>query len=185
MASAVAFRYSRVSAAPVPTKVGIVNIQEAILSTDDGKREGDALQKRFAPKQAALKQAGAEMEALQKKLKDQGTTMTPAERKTATAQLEAKQKKLQRDFTDAQQEFQQAEQDVFTRVGTKMMAVLKDYSQKNEYAVVLDVSTPQSPVLYVHDGANITKDLVAAYNAQSAKPAVPAAPTPQTPTPQK
>jgi len=33
--------------------------------------------------------------------------------------------------------------------------------------VVLDVSNPQSPVLWAGQGTNITKEVVAAYNAQS------------------
>ncbi|MGC2745831.1 MAG: OmpH family outer membrane protein, partial [Candidatus Angelobacter sp.] len=43
------------------------------------------------------------------------------------------------------------------------------------YAVVMDVSNPQTPVLYANPGTNITKNLVEAYNAES--PAV-AAPKP-------
>ena len=35
-------------------KIGIVNIQQAIIATNEGKKEFDALQQRFAPKQKLL-----------------------------------------------------------------------------------------------------------------------------------
>ena len=40
-------------------KVGIVNIQDAIANTNEGKKELDALQQRFSPKQAELKTLSA------------------------------------------------------------------------------------------------------------------------------
>ena len=38
--------------APASNKVGIVAIQAAIASTNEGKKEFDALQQRFAPKRS-------------------------------------------------------------------------------------------------------------------------------------
>jgi outer membrane protein len=180
VSSAAVFTQSRVSAAPVPARIAIANIQEAIASTEDGKREIDALQKRFAPKQAALKQLNAEVEGIKRRLADSKTT--EADRKTLAKDVEAKQKKLERDYNDAQAEMQQAESDAVGRIGNKMLGVLKTYSEKNDFAVVLDVSSPQTPVLYASPVINITKDLIAAYNAanlQPQKPALPSAPTPQ------
>jgi outer membrane protein len=81
-------------------------------------------------------------------------------------EIEVKQKALQRNFEDAQNEFQQAEQEVVNRLGKKMLDVLEKYAKSNGYAMVLDVSNPQTPVLYATPSANITKELVEAYNAE-------------------
>jgi len=43
--------------------------------------------------------------------------------------------------------------------------------------VILDVSNPQTPVLWASQGTNITKQLVDAYNAEA--PVAPAAPAPK------
>jgi len=45
--------------------------------------------------------------------------------------------------------------------------VLEKYANDNGYAVVMDVSSPQTPVLYAHPGTVITKGLIDAYNAGS------------------
>ena len=145
--------------------IGIVNIQDAIIATNDGKKEFDALQQRFAPRQNELKARNDEVENLKKTLQAQAEKLSEAERNTRLKELETKQKALQRDFDDAQNEFQQAEQEVVNRIGKKMLDVLDKYAKENGYAVIVDVSNPKTPVLWASRGAYITKDLVDAYNA--------------------
>jgi len=159
-----------------PAKVGIVNIQEAIANTNEGKKELEALQQKFSPKQAELKTLNDDVESLKKQLQAQGDKLSEDERASRVKAIEVKQKTLQRNYDDAQNEFQQAEQEVVNRLGKKMLDVLDKYAKSNGYAVVLDVSSPQTPVLYASTNTNLTKELVDAYNAESgvapaAKPA--------------
>ena len=147
-------------------KVGIVNIQDAIANTNEGKKELDALQQRFSPKQAELKTLNDEVENLKKQLQTQSDKLSDDERNNRVKTLEVKQKSLQRNFEDAQNEFQQAEQEVVNRLGKKMLEILEKYAKNNGYVMVLDVSNPQTPVLYASPGSNITKELVDAYNAE-------------------
>ena len=79
--------------------------------------------------------------------------------------ISEKQKTLQRYYEDFQAEVQQAEQEVVNRLGKKMLDVLEKYANVNGYAVVLDVSNPQTPVLWAHPATNLTKVLVDAYDA--------------------
>jgi outer membrane protein len=160
------------------TKIGIVNIQDAIIATNEGKKEFDALQQRFAPKQSELKGLNDEVEKMKTDLQAKGDKLNDEERNKQVKLLETKQKTLQRSFDDAQTEFQQAEQEVVNRIGSKMLNVLEKYAKTNGYSVILDVSNPQTPVLWASQGTNITKDLVDAYNAE-APVAAPAAPTPK------
>jgi outer membrane protein len=152
--------------APTVTKIGIVGIQDAIANTNEGKKENDALQQKFAPKQAELKTLNDDIENLKKQLQAQGDKLSDEERGKRVKAIEAKQKILQRDYEDAQNEFQQAEQEVINRLGKKMLEVLEKYAKNNGYSVVLDVSSPQTPVLWASQSTNITKDLVDAYNAE-------------------
>src|SRR5215467_10409605 len=148
-------------------KIGIVNIQDAIVATNEGKKEFDALTKRFEPKQAELKGLNDEVEGLKKDLQAKGDKLNEDERNKQVKNLEVKQKTLQRNYEDAQNEFQQAEQEVVNRIGGKMLNVLEKYAKTNGYSVILDVSNPQTPVLWASQGTNITKELVDAYNTES------------------
>lgn len=164
------------NAAAAPAKVGIVGIQEAIAATNEGKKELDALQQRFAGKQKELKTQNDEVEALKKQLQAQGDKLSEEARANSVKTIDAKTKTLQRNYDDYQSEIQQAEQDVLNRLGGKMLNVLDKYATANGYSVILDVSSQQSPVLWASKATNITKELVDAYNqespvAPSAKPA--------------
>lgn len=161
---------------PAGTKVGIVSIQDAIANTNEGKKELEALQQKFAPRQAALQSQNDELENLKKQLQAQGDKLSDEERNSRVRSATEKQKTLQRSAEDFQNEVQTAEQEILNRLGKKMLDVLEKYARENGYAVVMDVSNPQTPVLYANPGTNITKNLIDAYNAES--PAAAPAPKP-------
>ena len=155
-------------AGPVPTKIGVVNIQQAIQECAEGKKEIDTLQQRFAPKQVELKTQSDDVEALKKQYQAQADKLSDDEKTSRAKAIDTKQKALQRNYEDAQAEFQQAEQDVINRIGSKMVNVLEKYANANGFAVVLDVSNPQtSPVLWATQGTVITKELVDAYDKEN------------------
>lgn len=163
------------SPGPVPTKIGVVNIQQAISECAEGKKEIDALQQKFNPKQTELKGLNDEVENLKKQYQAQADKLSDEEKASRAKVIDSKQKALQRNYEDAQAEFQQAEQEVINRIGSKMITVLDKYANSNGFAVVLDVSNPQtSPVLYATQGTVITKELVDAYNAENGAGAAPA-----------
>jgi Skp family chaperone for outer membrane proteins len=154
-------------AAAANTKVGIVSIQDAIANTNEGKKELEALQQKFAPRQAALQTQNDELENLKKQLQAQGDKLSDEERNSRVRSATEKQKSLQRSAEDFQNEVQTAEQEILNRLGKKMLDVLEKYARENGFAVVMDVSNPQTPVLYANPGTNITKNLIEAYNAES------------------
>jgi outer membrane protein len=148
-------------------KIGIVRIQEAIGATSEGQKELNALQQRFTPKQTELKNLNDEVENLRKQLQAQGDKLNDEERGNRQRTIDSKAKTLQRNIDDAQSEFQQAEQEVVSRLGQKMLTILDKYAKEKGYTVVFDVSNPQTPVLWASQTTDITKDLVEAYNAQN------------------
>ena len=162
------------AAAPASgTKIGIVSIQDAIINTNEGKKEFDALQARFGSRQNELKAQNDELDKLKTDLQVKGDKLSEEERNSRIKVATDKQKNLQRNSEDFQAEVQQAEQEVLSRLGKKMLDVLEKYARDNSFAVILDVSNPQTPVLWASPTTNITKELVDAYNA--AGPASPAA----------
>lgn len=166
-------------------KVGIVSIQDAIMGTNEGKKELDALQSRFGPRQNELKTQSDELEKLKADLQVKGDKLSEDERNNRVKVATDKQRVLQRNGEDFQAEVQQAEQEVLNRLGKKMLDVMDKYAKDNNYAVILDVSNPQTPVLWASPATNITKELVDAYNTASpvaAPPARPAGSTGASPT---
>jgi outer membrane protein len=167
------------AAVPTCTKVGIVSIQDAILNTNEGKKESEALKTRFGKRQSELRAQNEEVEKLKADLQKLSDKLSDEERATRVKTISDKQKTLQRNSEDFQAEVQQAEQEVLNRLGKKMLEVLEKYAKTNGYGVILDISTTTTPVLYAAPATNITKELVDAYNAE-APVAAPTSPAPKT-----
>jgi outer membrane protein len=163
-----------------PTKVAIINIQVAIAKSNDGQQTAKEIQTKFAPKQQVLTKEQAEINALQDQLRNQEKTLSDDARAKLLKSIDDKTRQFNRDNEDATNEFQGAEQEAINEIGQKMMGVLSEYAKKNTYEVVLDVSSPQTPVLYADPTTDITEEIVKLYDQSTAKPAA-AAPAPAAP----
>ena len=191
-----AFSQNGGGAAPVTqtgSKVGIISIQDAIVASNEGQRDLSALQSKFVPKKNELDTLSKEIENLQTQLRTQGDKMNDDARAALQKNIENKQKQLQRQGEDAQSDYNSQQGEIANRIGGKMMDVIDKYAKQNGYALILDVSNPQTPVLWAGNNINVTKDIVDAYNAQSGVAApppsapgatsAPAGPRPQTTRP--
>ncbi len=169
------------------TKVGTINIQEAIFGTNEGQRDMQALQKKFEPKQAELKGQNDELEALKKQLSTQGDKLNEDAAANLKKQIDGKQKTFDRAVQDAQEDFGTQQQDVATRILQKMAPMIVKYSQDNGFGIIVDTSKPwpQSNILWWGEAVDITKPVVEAYNTQSgvAAPAASGTAAPKTTTP--
>jgi outer membrane protein len=156
-------------------KIGIVDVQQAIINTNEGARDFEALQKKFEPKKNELTGLNTEVENLKKQLNTQGDKMNEDARANLVKSIETKQKSLQRSAEDAQNEFQQQQNEVAQRILQKMAPVIDKYAKENGFTLLLDSSNPwpQGPLLWATQGVDVTKPVVDAYNAQSGVPAPP------------
>ncbi len=172
------------AAAPAgPAKIAVVAFQVAVAQTNEGQREFADLQKKYAPKEAQLKALSEEVDGLTKQLQTQGDKLSEAERGSRAKAIDDKKKQLQRSAEDAQNDFQQEMQEMYSGLASKVYDVLATYAQQQGFTLVLDVSQQQSPVLYAPDSTNITKAVIDAYNVKSGVPAPPAAPAGTAPRP--
>ena len=166
-------------------RVGIVNIQSAIVTSNEGQRDFADLQKKFDPKRQELEALNKEIDELQKKFNTQAEKLNDEARADLLKQIDAKKKQMQRNYEDANADVQAQQNEIANRIGQKLIEVLDKYAKDHDFSVVLDVSGQQSPVLWASSSVDISKAVIEAYNAQSgvpapAKPA--AAATPVAPT---
>jgi outer membrane protein len=156
------------------TKIAVIEFQKAVAVTNEGQRNFADLQKKFEPRQTQIKNLSDEVENLKKQLQAQAEKLNDTERASRAKTIDDKSKQLQREYEDAQTDFQNEMQQTYGALASKVYDVLADYAKTQNYTVVLDVSTQQSPILYASESTNITKAIVDAYNAKSGVPAPPA-----------
>ena len=152
-------------------RIGIINIQNAIVMTNEGRRDFEALQKKFEQTQSTLNNLSKEVDNLKKQLQTQGEKLNEQSRADMVKNIETKQKSLQRQVEDAQADFQGQQNEIANRIGGKLLEVLDKFAKQNGYSVILDVSGQQSPVLWAAQTSDVTQEIVNSYNAQSSVPA--------------
>ena len=167
------------ASAQTPTKIGVIQIQQALVSTKDGQKAVADLESRMAPKQKDMERKRTELQELQDKLSKGGNAMAQAAKDDLARTIDAKTKNFNRDMEDARAELDQEQRKLLEDLSGKMQVVIDKYAQTNGYAVILDVSNQNTNVLYVSAGVDITKDVVDLYDklnpgAPSSKPSAPA-----------
>ncbi len=170
------------SADPAPTtpiatgtgsKLGTINIEQAVMGSNEGQRDFEALRKKLEPKQNELKAQNDELEALQKQYQTQNDKLNEDAKATLQKQIDSKKKLFDRAVQDAQEDFQNQQKEIFQRILQKMAPVIVKHAQQGGFALVMDTSNPwpQSPLLWYGEQGDITKAVVDIYNAQSGIPA--------------
>ena len=168
------------------TKLGTINVEQAIFATNEGQRDFEALSKKLEPKQNELKGQNDEVESLKKQLNTQSDKLNDEARGTLVKQIEQKQKSLERSVQDARDDAQNQQNEIAQRILQKMGPMLVKYAADNGFGVIIDTSNPwpNGPVLWAGPAVDITRSVVDLYNAQSGVPAPaprPAATRPTTP----
>lgn len=152
------------AAIPRPTKVAVIQIQSAIVSTKDGQAAMQEFQASLAPKKRELDKKAAEIRDLQDKLQRGGAAMADAAKADLQHTIELKTKMYNRDMEDATSDADQEQRKLLDGLGQKMLKVIDEFAQTNGYAVILDVSNPNTPVLYASNSSDITRQIIELYD---------------------
>ena len=150
--------------AAAPTKVAVIQIQAALVSTKEGQKAAAELETKMGPRKKELDGKQAELKDLQEKLQRGGNTLSDSAKEDLTRNIDQKTKSFNRQVEDAQAELEAEQQKLLQQLGQKMMQVIDKYAQSNGYSIVLDVSNPNTPVLYASNTIDITKEVIDLYD---------------------
>jgi outer membrane protein len=158
-----------VAATGTGSRIGTINIEQAIFASNEGQRDFDVLAKKLEPKQTELKNQNDEVESLKKQLNTQGPNLNEEAHATLVKQLEEKTKKLERSVQDARDDAQSQQNEIAQRILQKMAPIIVKYAGDKGFGLIMDTSNPwpQGPVLWAGPSVDITKAIVDSYNAQS------------------
>jgi outer membrane protein len=167
------------AAPPAQAKVAIINIHAAILQCAEGKKAAAELSAKFDARNLALQKRNADLQAKVEQLRKGGATMSDEARAKLMRDNDAENKAIQRDGEDLNADIDQDQSKLTNDLGNKMMEIVQQYSAANGIVMVLDVSNPQTPVIWHHSATDITTDIIKLYDqahpvAAAAKAAAPA-----------
>src|SRR6201996_6181036 len=163
-------------------KGAIINIQGAIIGTKDGQKAAAELNAKTQQKKPELNQKQNDINSLQDQLNKGQNTLSDSAKNDLYKNIEAKKKNLQRQVEDAQADLEADQNKLLQSLGQKILAVIEKYARDNGYTMVVDVSSPQTPVLYASPSIDITKEIIELYDKNTASGSAPA-PTTSAPKP--
>ena len=115
------------------TKVGTINIEQAIFLSNQGQRDFAELAKKFEPKQNDLKAKADEIDSLKKQLAAQQDKLNDAARDKLVKEVETKQKSFDRSTQDAQEDFQAQQGEIGNKILTVMAPLIVKYASDHDY----------------------------------------------------
>jgi outer membrane protein len=156
-------------------KVGTLSVLRAIGECAEGKAAMGEFQKKVDAKQEELQKKNSEVQGLQKQLQDQQRTLNDESKAALTRTIESKNTELQRATEDARKEFTEMQNEIFNRIGSKLMPVLQQYAKENNFAVIVDSSSQSTQLVYADPAIDVTDDLIKRFDAAQSASGTPAA----------
>lgn len=147
-----------------PGPIAVINEQQALIATKDGQVAVKELTSKYTPKQKELEQKQAQLQDLNTQLQA-GATLTPEKRTQLQRQLEDGGRAFTRERDDTREQYQADQQRLLVPIEQRMQAVISRYGQQKGYVLILDTS---APVIFASSAIDITKDIVAAFDATPA-----------------
>lgn len=169
---------SAVAPKAIPAKIALVAFEQAVVSTNEGQKTIDEVNKKYEPKKKQLDDQNTEIDSLKKQLSAAPATMSQDEKASRARTIDTKEKQLQRDLDDTQQAYQGDQQEALSKVAQKLNVVLQNYVKQNGFTLLLDVSNQGSNVMWADQQTDVTEAVVQAYNQSSGV----AAPPPSAPS---
>lgn len=169
-----------VSAQSAPQKIGAINIQAAMTGTKEGQKAADELAKKLDPRKKEIDAKAAEIRQLQDKLQRGGAAMSDSAKADLTHRIDERTKIYNRDMEDAQAELNDEQRKIIEEMTGKMTSVIDKYAVAHGFTIIFDVSNPNTPLLYISNMIDITRDIIALYDqaypvTEATKPASPPA----------
>jgi outer membrane protein len=146
-----------------PAKLAWIDLDGAIISCDQGKKEFGELQKYMEAKRTEMDNLRKEVDDLQKKLDVQGSKLNDEAREELQDQLEIKNTNLKRFQEDAQRDVDNRRQRIGNSIGQKMLPVIKKVAEEKGLSSVQIFN--QNRDAYIDPSLNLTDEVVKAFNA--------------------
>ncbi len=142
------------------SKVGIINLQKAVLDTAEIKKAQLELEAKFKPKTDAIDRLQKELADIQNKLQTMAGKLTPQAEQEMQITGTRKQRELTRLNEDVQGDVDRERNEILGRAATRMQDVVKKMAEASGLDMVVDVSN----TVYYKTALEITKDSTTAYD---------------------
>jgi outer membrane protein len=172
--------FSFIPVASADQRVGVVDVQRAVMQTEDGLRAQATLKKLFDSRQQELNRKQQELQRQKEELDKQSKVLSKDAFQKRVDDWQKQMVDLQTVFLEYNKELEKKQKELTDPVFEKVLGIIKRIASTENFDLVVDKAT----VAYVRGDLDLTDRCIQLYNSggASAAPASPGTPA-ATPTP--
>jgi outer membrane protein len=141
-------------------KVAVINLQRAVLESEEIQKVSVAMEAKYKPRQQDLEKIQRDLQGIQQQLQAGAGKLTPQAEQDLTSQGQRKQRDFQRMSDDLQADVNAERNEILGKSTQKMAEVVKKLAEEKGYDMVVDVSN----TVYFKPALEITAEALAAFN---------------------
>lgn len=164
-------------------KVAVVDFERAVVESAEGKKSSEKFNATLQAKQADLEKRQKDIDEATKKLQNGARTLSDAAKAELQKDIDRKNKDLQRLNEDSQKELQTLRDELLRPIAERATALLNQMAAQDGYTIVIDISNPQTNVVYSNPKNDITAELIKRIDSSAPAPGQTAAPKSGAPAP--
>jgi outer membrane protein len=149
------------SLASAQAKVAVINLQRAVLESNEIKKASTALEGKYRPRQQELEKLQQDLERIQQTLQNGQGKLSPQGEADLQAEGTRKQTSMTRKSEDLQKEVDAERNEILAKSSKQMQEVVAKLAAEKGYDIVVDVSN----TVFFKPALEITTEAIAAYNA--------------------
>lgn len=142
------------------TRIGVVDLRQALFSSNDAKNFSETLQKDFAADEAKVREVQEEARKLKERLEKDGAMMNESERSKLTGEFQEKVKEFNFLKQRLDSAVAQRKQSFLEQARPEVDLAVEELLEENN----LDIILPSEAVVYVKPEMNLTPQLLEKLN---------------------
>jgi outer membrane protein len=154
------------SAFATDVKLGYIDMQRALNSSEAGKEAKEQLAARVKKYQDEINTKQEEIKKLKDDLEKQGMLLSESARASKEKDYQQRLKEFQRFTKDAQDELQGKDEEFTRKILEGMEKVIQEFGRKNGYSFIF---VKNEGMLFADDKADVTEEVLRLFNASRKK----------------
>jgi outer membrane protein len=163
------------------SKIATVDFERVVVESAGGKKAQANWNAKYTEHQKDLEAKQKEIDDAQTNLKSRGNVLSDAAKADITRDIDKKTTDLNRLTEDAQKEMEDLRTKLLQPISETAQRILQAYAAEKGYTVIIDISNPQTNVVFFNPKSDITQDVIKRIDSEPAAAATPATAPPVPP----
>lgn len=147
-------------------KIGVVNSQDVLEKSAEGKRVMAQIQDKDKQNQSRLGTLDEDIRNLETRINTQRLTLTNEAMMQLSSDLEKKRTERKRFAEDSLREMQEFTGRLFQRVQTELLPIIEQVGKEKNLDIILDLA--RSGAIYFNPTIDLTQEVITKYDASKA-----------------